>query len=415
MCKNKELSKVLKGKSPIGKYSKTNYKIIDKPTTEIVGEIERFDERKTGFNRAFRGEYGSKIKNPKEKIKSGIDMSIMSYFFQSGKMPDMSQKGGKPEIGNKDSGMSKSPMSFMKGSLQKKPKPLHSDIKVVSRHIKSYGDFMGADLVGICEIPDYAYYSHDKDGSVIQKKYKYAICIAVDQDYDTLDASDGKDWISAAQSFMSYSKAAFIASAMAKYVQMQGFDAKDNHLMDYQVIVPPLLELAGIGEMGRYGIVINPSLGSRFKASVVLTNMPMATDKPIKFGVQAFCKVCKKCAIECPSQSISKSDNKIVHNGYKKYDFDYANCSKFRLSNPNGSSCGKCIKVCPFNKSQGWIHDLARWTIRNLPIMNKLIVWGDDLLGYGKARPEKKWWFDVDKSILREKPNVTKVQEKDNK
>ncbi len=406
MYKEKKLSRVLSGKLSIGKYSTTNYRIIDKSTTDIVGEIKRFDERKTGFNKAARGEYGQTVKGPLEKIKNStsLDKSSISYFFLTGKiMSRMPSLGGrknikniKSDVAHKATSMSKSPMSLLKADHNTKPKFLHSDLKVVSRHIKNYGVFMGADIVGICEVPDYAYYSHDKFGNPVEKKYKYAVCLLTDQDYDTLDASTGRDWISAAQSYMSYSKAAFTASAMSEYIQMLGFEAKDNHLMDYQVIIPPLLELAGLGEMGRHGVIINPSLGSRFKASVVLTNMPLAIDKPIEFGVQEFCKVCKKCAIECPSQSISKSDYKMVHNGYEKYDFDYDNCSKFRLNNPKGSSCGNCIKVCPFNKAEGWTHDLIRWTIRNFPFMNRLIVWGDDLLGYGKTRPEKKWWFDLE-------------------
>jgi len=421
MSREKKLSKLLRGKKPIGKYSTTNYKVIDMPTSEIVGKIERFDERKTGFDRAFRGEYGDKIGSFIGKDIQNLDKSIMSYFFKSGmpgKKPMTSNegKGTDEKMTDLDKNMTenekpsfKSILTKVKGGSNATKQIIHDDINVVSRHIKSYGNFMGADLVGICEIPDYAYYSHDKNGVPVEKKYKYAICIIVDQDYDTLEASNGKDWISGAQSFMAYSKAAFIAEAMAKYIQMQGFEAKDNNMLDYQVVVPPLLELAGIGEMGRYGMVINPSLGSRFKASVVLTNMPIATDKPIKFGVQAFCKVCKKCAIKCPSKSISESDEKIVHNGYKKYDFNYHSCTKFRLGNPNGSSCGNCIKVCPFNKSEGWIHDLVRWSIRNMPFLNHLIVLGDDLLGYGKPNHEKKWWFDFEKDSLAAKNEKKKA------
>ena len=406
MGKGEALSKILTGKAPIGKYSTTNYRVVDTPTTEIVGEIKRYDERETGFNKAFRGDYGEKLSDFRTKEKSSLDMSILSYFFKQGMFPGM--KGKKPNA--KDATTDKTapvPPMMMDRSKDPNavPQPIHQDIAVVSRHIKSYGNFMGADLVGICEIPDYAYYSHDKEGNPVEKKYKYAICIVVDQDYDTLDASNGKDWISAAQSYMSYSKAAFTAEAMSKYINGLGFEAKDNNLMDYQVVVPPLLERAGIGEIGRYGIVINPSLGSRFKATVVLTNMPMQVDKPIEFGVQKFCKTCKKCAIECPSQSISKSDEKILYNGYKKYDFNHDTCTKFRLSNPNGSSCGNCIKVCPFNKDKGFIHDLARWTIRTLPIFNRLIVWGDDLMGYGKARTEKKWWFDFKSQEIKEQNN----------
>jgi hypothetical protein len=52
--------------------------------------------------------------------------------------------------------------------------------------------------------------------------------------------------------------------------------------MNYQVVVPPILLLAGLGEMCRIGdVVLNPFLGPRFKAAVVTTDLPLAADKPI--------------------------------------------------------------------------------------------------------------------------------------
>ena len=57
---------------------------------------------------------------------------------------------------------------------------------------------------------------------------------------------------------------------------------------------------------------------------------------------------------------------------------------KYRFSNPKGVSCGKCIKVCPWNKVEGWTHDLVRWMIDHTPFMNSFFVKMDDLLGYGK-------------------------------
>ena len=76
--------------------------------------------------------------------------------------------------------------------------------------------------------------------------------------------------------------------------------------MNYQVVLPPILLWAGLGEMCRIGdVVFNPFLGPRFKAAVVTTDLSLLPDKPIDFGLQNFCRRCKKCARECPAQAIS--------------------------------------------------------------------------------------------------------------
>ena len=41
--------------------------------------------------------------------------------------------------------------------------------------------------------------------------------------------------------------------------------------------------------------------------------------------------------------------------------------------------CYQCINVCPFNKKPGIGHDLVRWTIRKLPLLNRAIKLADDL------------------------------------
>ena len=161
------------------------------------------------------------------------------------------------------------------------------------------------------------------------------------------------------------------------------------------LVIPPLLLLSGVGEVARNGIVLNPFLGMRFKVAVVATDMPLQADRPVDFGLQDFCKKCKKCAVECPSQAISHDDDKSVYNGYEKYPFSAERCARFRLTNPHGSFCGRCIKVCPWNKPKGWTHDVVRWMIQHTPFLNNAIIRADDLLGYGRAHPDEQWWLDV--------------------
>ncbi len=119
----------------------------------------------------------------------------------------------------------------------------------------------------------------------------------------------------------------------------------------------------------------------------------MEPDKPVDFGLQRFCTVCKKCAVECPSKSISMGD-KIIHNGYETWDFDFETCTKYRLGNPSGIGCGHCIKVCPWNKPDGLTHDMVRWLVAHVPSLDGLIVKMDDVFGYGKQDFRDKWQID---------------------
>jgi reductive dehalogenase len=142
-------------------------------------------------------------------------------------------------------------------------------------------------------------------------------------------------------------------------------------------------------------IVLNPFLGPRFKVAVVTTDLPMAVDKPIDFGLQDFCDKCGKCARECPSGAISDGD-KVVHNNYEKWPNDVEKCTSMRVGNKYGSGCGTCIKACPWSKPYTPFHRMANWTVRKVPAAQKMAVRADDLLGYGRPEPELKWWLDLE-------------------
>ena len=113
-------------------------------------------------------------------------------------------------------------------------------------------------------------------------------------------------------------------------------------------------------------IVLNPFLGPRFKASVVTTDLPLAVDKPIDFGLQDFCSKCGKCARYCPTGSISFGE-KVIYNGYEKWPNDVEKCTRGRVGNTKGSGCGVCVAVCPWNKPYTPFHRFIQWTMRNIP------------------------------------------------
>jgi len=357
-------------------------KRVDQPTTVVrESEIPRVDERESGFNRAHRGDFGPQVARERQRFVGKHPLSAA--------------------LGNMQAALA----NVVDGIVAQEKAPLTDDPVSMARHIKETAYFLRSDIVAVSELPAYAVYSHSMaTGEPVTLNHRYAISIIVDQDWKTAEATIGNDWISNSMSFLGYSTSGFIACILADYIRRLGYPARAHHARNYQVLVPPILLKAGIGEMCRIGdIVLNPFLGPRFKAAVVTTDLPLAVDKPIDFGLQDFCAKCAKCARYCPTGSISFGE-KVIRNGYEKWPNDVEKCTRGRVGNTRGSGCGVCVAVCPWNKPFTPFHRFIQWSMRNIPVARRFAVWGDDLLGYGQPRLKNKWWLDleeVDGKLIR--------------
>lgn len=199
-----------------------------------------------------------------------------------------------------------------------------------------------------------------------------------------------------------YLRGAEIAGVMASQLRELGFPARAQTNADSDVLQIPLVLWAGLGELSRIGeLVLNPFVGPRFKSVVLTTDMPLEVDRPIDFGLQTFCRNCLKCARECPCNAISWGDS-VMYNGYEMWKLDVERCTRYRLTNQRGASCGRCMKTCPINKvvdaDGAWLTRLASWLgihARPLkPLLVPLATWFDDALQNGRRNLAKKWWFD---------------------
>jgi ferredoxin len=273
-----------------------------------------------------------------------------------------------------------------------------------AKALKALSLYMGSAITGICEVPDYAWYSHDKRGNPIEPYHKYALVVAVDQGYETFLGASGNDWISGSQSMRAYLKGGEVVGVMADMIRRMGYGARAHTNLDSHVLHVPLVLQAGMGEQSRIGeSAINPFLGMRFKTAVLTTDIPITPDMPIDFGVQLFCSKCLKCARECPSQAIPYGE-KVMFNGYETWKPDSERCTMYRATNLKGSACGRCVKVCPLSKDTTWdgplLDQIGSWLGINAvwlkPILAPIAIWLDDVLGNGNPVDEKKWWLDLE-------------------
>ena len=160
----------------------------------------------------------------------------------------------------------------------------------------------------------------------------------------------------------------------------------------------------GIGELGRNGLVINKNFGARIHMpDPIMTDLPLVADQPVDIGVEDFCKICRKCANTCPTNSIPFGD-KVVHNGIEKYKINWLTCYKLRpYVHDYWGSCLTCAAVCPFTKPNVWWHSLATWTLHTCPIPARPLLvhalkWIDDRF-WGVARSSRVRWLSYDSGI----------------
>jgi len=178
-----------------------------------------------------------------------------------------------------------------------------------------------------------------------------------------------------------YLDAANISISLARNIRSMGYPAR-AHISDsnYQIMLPPVAVDAGLGEVSRMGYLIAKKFGPRVRLGGVTTDLPLIVDKPIVFGVQDFCEVCKKCSENCPSKAIPYNDKTIVR-GVEKWELNIEQCLRYwRLV---GTDCGLCMKICPYSHPPTFVHNIVRKGIEKSAVARRLSIWGDDLF-YGR-------------------------------
>ncbi len=346
---------------------------VDEPTTLVLAdEVPRVPKRAAFFERALRGDLGPKAQRERTRFAT-------KHPFAFAMTP-----------------LIRSLVPHQDGEVADERPASAGTAGDYSRAIKSLGYYLGADLVGISEAHEHAWFSHREDGTPIDVRHRYAIVMLIDQGHDTMEGSSGDDWISGAQSMRSYLRGAEMAGVMAAVIRGEGHSARAQTNLDSDVLHIPLILSAGLGELSRIGeLVLNPFVGPRFKSVVVTTDLPLEPDRPIDFGLQDMCEKCLKCARECPCSAIPFGP-KVMFNGYEIWKPDVQRCTSYRVTNAKGSACGRCMKTCPYNhEGLLWFKPFL-WMAIHLPFTRKWIADMDDRIGNGSLNPVKKWWFDLE-------------------
>jgi len=272
-----------------------------------------------------------------------------------------------------------------------------ADPRQATRFIKSWIRKLGVVSVGVTELKDYHLYSTigrgPRFGEPVEREHDYAIAFTVEMDREMVGrAPKGPIVMESAHQYLA---AGAIAVQVAQFIRNLGHAARAHIDANYRVVCPLVARDAGLGEIGRMGLLMTRELGPRVRIGVVTTSLPLLVDERRRdYTMIDFCTHCRKCAEVCPGQAISFEDRTEI-DGVKRWRIDSEAC--FTMWCKLGTDCGRCIAVCPYSHPDNLLHNLIRLGVRNSALFRRAAVWLDDFF-YGKKPPsvELADWMDVE-------------------
>lgn len=339
---------------------------VDKPTYSefVVGKVTRFDERNTVFSRTLWDE-------KYQALLASITPKILTDEAQD--LEGQAQTAGAIYVDDTAGSFHPNYYGYMGrvkgvGGLYSWDDPVNSvqfpvpSAGWMTERIKEVARFYGADLVGVCKLDQRWIYSHTFERSTGKHErntvpYRYAIVMGIEMDWERINASPGRE--SSAATALIYSRMAELAGSLAKYIRVLGYAAAPSGNDSGQNI--PLAIDAGLGELGRNGLLITPEYGPRVRICKVFTDLPLEPDQPVDFGMRSFCETCHSCALSCPAKAIRNEERTTEitsisnRKGLLRWPVDVAKCYLFWRE--NRSDCSNCIAVCPWalHSQRDWL------------------------------------------------------------
>jgi len=389
-------------------------KTVDQPTTEIDWNMmQRYDER----NGSVRGPGHAKYigqeevdrieaiadENQLQRLRDNVD----GYTLKDHALDEAHVRFGRSYLGPQEA-----PTPEERGvpKWTGSPEEAARILRAALRHF-------GVATVGFIELDENTrklVYAVDPDGKemiftdeeeayetddarYIPNKCKYAIVYTVQMSQETMRRCPTV--LGSQTTGLAYARGETIQASIQEFLRGLGYQGLGESSTNALAIAPALGVMAGLGEMSRLNRLISPEFGPMVRVFKVLTDLPVAVDKPIDAGIMEFCKRCKKCAEACPSESLSFLDEPTWETqggwnnpGHKAYFENAVTCRTY-WREVAGTNCGICFAVCPFaKKDKAWIHEWVKAGSSTTPFMANFFRSMDDAFGYGIQASAEEWW-----------------------
>ena len=239
--------------------------------------------------------------------------------------------------------------------------------------------------------------SETEDARYIPNSCKYAVAYTVQMSTETMRRCPTP--LASQTTTLAYKRGETIQASLQEFLRGLGYQGLGESSTNALGIAPAFGVMAGLGEFSRLNRLITPEFGPMVRVFKLLTDLPVAVDKPIDAGIMEFCKRCKKCAEACPSESLSFEDEPTWevqggwnNPGHKAYFENAVTCRAYWREEA-GTNCGICFAVCPFaKKDNAWVHEVVKAGSATLPFLDSFFRSMDDAFGYGTQASSEEWW-----------------------
>jgi epoxyqueuosine reductase len=225
-------------------------------------------------------------------------------------------------------------------SLDRNPSMPKSTISPeVLQEFETHAKSLGIGAIGYARLPRQLVF---KDRAVL---YDNVIVILKEMDKDKI--AQAPSIATFKMVFETYDSLGKIANILTEYLRELGYGAQGGHPLGGLVLYPPLAAAAGLGWMGRHGLLISPQFGPRQRIGAIFTsidNLPFSESNPHEW-VRGFCDKCGRCIRTCPPKAIL--ERPVIHESGRKTHIIREKCLPVFVSQ---EGCTVCVKECPFSR-----------------------------------------------------------------
>ncbi len=208
----------------------------------------------------------------------------------------------------------------------------------------------GASLVGFTRLDSRWLYSFERNGSpvAVPPEACWALVMAVEMDRELMAESPA--FTAAAESGRGYSRMASLAGALGEYIRLLGYFALSCG-NDTALSIPLAVD-AGLGIMGRNGLLLTREFGPSVRICKVITDLPLVQSRNDYPDPDLICSGCSLCADACQANALSTDAEPTYeiltpsnNPGVLRWQFHPEKCFDFWLE--IGRDCSNCISACP--------------------------------------------------------------------
>lgn len=387
-------------------------KTVDQPTVEINWEVmKRYNETNT-VRKGMPGYVGQDEVDRYTAVGKQNELQRMVDNVDGYTLKDQALAAAHVGVGKSFLGPQKAKTPEERGvpKWAGMPEEAAKMLRAAMRHF-------GAATIGFIELDDNTrklIYGFDPDGKelvfsddpvasenettrFIPNSCKYCMVYTVQMSQETMRRSPT---VTGSQTTtLAYKRGETIQASAQEFLRGLGYQGLGESSTNALGIAPALGVMAGLGELSRLNRLITPEFGPMIRVFKLLTDLPVAVDKPIDAGIMEFCKRCKKCAEACPSESLSFDDEPTWevrggwnNPGHKAYFENSVSCMTYWREKA-GTNCGICFAVCPFSKKdKAWVHEWVKAGSSLAPFADTFFRSMDDAFGYGTKASSEEWW-----------------------